>query len=198
MTLARIHIHWTGGPNRATGLDRRHYHYVIEGDGTVIEGTFRPEDNLSTRDGNYAAHTLNANTGAIGIALAGMRDARERPFDRGPSPINRQQVDALVTLIVSLCARYGIRVTRQTVLTHAEVQPTLGIAQRGKWDITWLPGMDRPGDPVAVGDRIRTMVLARTNPSAPPAPVDPRIAPPPPAPDFWSRVAAFFTNLFRR
>ena len=35
---------------------------------------------------------------------------------------------------------------------------TLGIVQRWKWDITWLPGMDQPGDPIAVGNRLREMV----------------------------------------
>lgn len=67
--------------------------------------------------------------------------------------------------------------TRRTVLSHAEVQPTLGIRQRGKWDIAWLPGMAKPGDPVAVGDRLREQVAAAlggaqtiTTPEASPPP----------------------------
>jgi len=46
------------------------------------------------------------------------------------------------------------------VLTHAEVQPTLGVRQRGKWDITWLPGMEAPGDPIDVGDVLRAKISA--------------------------------------
>ena len=45
-------------------------------------------------------------------------------------------------------------------MSHAEVQPTLKIAQRGKWDIIWLPGMTQPGDPVRVGDHIRGLIKA--------------------------------------
>ena len=53
---------------------------------------------------------------------------------------------------------YGVKVTPETVLTHAEVQPTLGITQRAKWDITWLPGMEKPQDPREVGDILRAKI----------------------------------------
>ena len=43
-------------------------------------------------------------------------------------------------------------------MSHSEVQPTLGIRQKQKWDINWLPDMAAPGDPITVGDRIRAMV----------------------------------------
>ena len=51
--------------------------------------------------------------------------------------------------------------TRTRVLSHAEVWPSLGVMQRGKWDITWLPDMATPGDPIEVGDRLRAMVRER-------------------------------------
>ncbi|MFN7881706.1 MAG: hypothetical protein ACK5PF_01635, partial [bacterium] len=54
--------------------------------------------------------------------------------------------------------------TRETVLTHAEVEPTLKIKQRGKWDITWLPDMKAPGDPVTVGDNLRAQITAAMAP----------------------------------
>ena len=79
----------------------------------------------------------------------------------GTEPITALQVDALATLCAKLCAQYEIPVSRYSVLTHAEVQPTLGIRQRWKWDITVLPGMTRPGDPVDVGDRLREMIAAK-------------------------------------
>jgi len=158
--LSRIIWHWTAGTNAVSALDREHYHFILAGDGTVTAGRFTPEDNLSASDGKYAAHTLGANTGSIGVALAGMHGAKEAPFSAGGFPITEAQVAALVGLTADLCRRYSIPVTPQTVLSHAEVQPTLGIAQRGKWDIAWLPGMTRPGDPVAIGNIIRGRVTA--------------------------------------
>ena len=53
---------------------------------------------------------------------------------------------------------YNIPVTRQTILSHAEVQPTLGIKQRGKWDIAWLPGRATATDPIGCGDHLRKLV----------------------------------------
>jgi len=179
--MDRIVWHWTAGVNKANALDKKHYHFIIEGDGTVVPGVHRPEANNPIRNPQdsttYAAHTKGANTKAIGIALAGMRQAVERPFSPGPSPITAAQIDALVALTAELCSKYKIQPSRRTVLSHAEVQPTLGIAQRGKWDISWLPGMSAPGDPVFVGDQLRDRVVQAMTPVAPPAP--PKLVDPP-------------------
>ena len=160
--MQRIIWHWSGGGHNANASDKRHYHFIIEGDGTIVAGNHPPEANArisNPKDGStYAAHTRGLNTGSIGIALAAMRGATERPFSAGPSPITEAQLDALARLTARLCTQYGIPLQRDTVLTHAEVQPTLKIAQRGKWDIRWLPGMSDVGDPVAVGDGLRDRV----------------------------------------
>lgn len=158
MSLKRIIIHWTAGTNSPSGLDKTHYHYIIDGAGKVHEGKFKPEANIAPKSGQYAAHTLNCNTGSIGVALAAMHGAVERPFNAGRYPITKAQESALTKLLVELGDKYGIPVTRQTVLSHAEVQPTLGVKQKGKWDIAWLPGMSSPQDPVKVGDIIRQRV----------------------------------------
>ncbi len=158
MTLKRIILHWSAGGAKASDLDREHYHFAVQQDGAVVAGKYKPEDNISASDGRYAAHTRSCNTGSIGISLCGMAGAVERPFNAGTAPITAAQVDAFCALAARLCKQYGIPVTRQTVLTHAEVQPTLGIAQRGKWDICWLPGMAAPGNPVAVGDTLRRKI----------------------------------------
>ena len=169
--MKRIHIHWTGGGHTPNGIDLAAYHFVIDGAGKVHPGKWPVSANENPVKGKYAAHTLGANTGAIGIAVAAMAGAVERPFNPGRAPITPAQVKALVTLIRSLAVQYKIPVTRRTVLTHAEVQPTLGIKQRNKWDITWLPGMSAPGDPLKVGDELRAMVMA--DPLRPPsAPVE--------------------------
>ncbi len=160
--MIRIIWHWTAGSHTANTTDKRHYHFIIEGDGTVVAGNHLPEVNAVLHNPNssstYAAHTRGLNTGSIGIAVAAMRGAQERPFNAGPSPITEAQVEALVKLTARLCAQYDIQVERDTVLSHAEVQPTLKVAQRNKWDITWLPGMKGVGDAVAVGDELRKAV----------------------------------------
>ena len=169
--MKRIIMHWTGGGHRANHVDLRHYHYIIEGDGNVVNGDHPPEANRHIAQPNngstYAAHTARLNTGSIGVALAAMHQAKDRPFNRGPSPITEAQLDALAKLCADLCAKYDIPVERHTVLTHAEVQPTLKVAQAGKWDITWVPGMVGPGDPVAVGDGLRDRIRAAMQPAAP-------------------------------
>lgn len=158
--LTRIHLHWTAGGYTPNSLDLEHYHFVIDGTGAQFAGKKKPEDNLSTVDGVYAAHTLGANTGAIGIAVCAMLGAKEAPFSWGAAPIRPVQLNNLCRLAARLATQYGIKVQRDTILTHAEIEPTLGVKQKGKWDITILPGMAQPGDPIDVGDQIRALVSA--------------------------------------
>ena len=155
--MKRIIIHWTAGTNKASALDKNHYHFIVEGDGNIVSGVYKPEDNLSTQT-PYAAHTRMTNTGSIGVAFAAMHGAKERPFYAGKYPITEKQVKAVTGLLVDLCEQYNIPVTPQAVLTHAEVQGTLGIKQNGKWDVTWLPGMDQAGNAQAVGNLLRQKI----------------------------------------
>ena len=156
-----IILHWTAGADGVTHHEADSYNFLIGRDGTITPGKHAPEAQIPPlRKGSYAAHTLNANGNRIGVALDAMGDANERPFRAGRFPITELQLDVLVTFVADLCLKYRIPVTRRTVLSHAEVQPTLGIRQNGKWDISWLPGMDAPGDPVAVGDQLRARILA--------------------------------------
>lgn len=156
--LVRIIMHWTAGAYGVNDLERQHYHFIVGPDGAVTAGRFKPEANIRISTTDYAAHTFQCNTGSIGVSMDAMAGAVERPFDAGKCPITQVQLAAFAKLIADLCLKYNIRVTRQTVLSHAEVQPTLGITQKQKWDIAWLPGMDKPGDPVVVGDRLRALI----------------------------------------
>jgi len=187
--MQRIIIHWTAGSHTASALDREHYHFLVEGDGTELSGQWPVSANAKIVGSNYAAHTLGTNTGSIGVAVCAMAGAKERPFNAGRFPITVTQMDAMAALVGRLCAKYKIPVTRTTVLTHAEVQTTLGINQRGKWDIMWLPGMAAADDPLKVGDRIREMVA--TSMARPPwrPDVEP-IDTPPSTPDWLSKLIA--------
>jgi hypothetical protein len=197
--MKRIILHWTAGGHTATALDRKHYHVIIQGDGSKVVGDHPISANRAPISGDYAAHTLKCNSDSIGVAVAAMRGAVERPFNAGPSPITQKQYDALVTAVAYLCMEYGIEVKADTVLTHAEVQPTLGIKQRGKWDITWLPGLPVAGDPILVGDMIRRRVAAEVQRLAPPPLVSKPRPAPAPAPiltfrDAWANFLARFAK----
>ena len=164
--LRRIILHWTAGTGRVSDLERRHYHRIIDADGEVHPGDHPPEANADIGNGPYAPHTRALNTGSIGVAVSAMAGARERPFDAGDHPITVGMLDALVAEVADLSETYNIPVGRGTVLTHAEVQPTLGVRQRGKWDIAWIPGMHSPGNPVEVGDTLRARVKAVLSPAS--------------------------------
>ena len=168
MSMKRIVMHWTAGGHKANSTDRMHYHFMVEGDGNIVTGDHPVSDNESTADGNYAAHTGRLNTGSIGVSFCAMAGAQESPFNPGAYPITEAQVEAMCDLVADLAGEYDIPITRETVLTHAEVQPTLGVAQSGKWDVTVLPGMTAPGNPVEVGDRLRDLI--REDGPAEPAP----------------------------
>jgi hypothetical protein len=156
--LHRVHIHWTGGAYGDIALERAHYHLIILDDGKAVMGDLKPEANANCRDGQYAAHTRAANSGAIGVALDAMGGAVESPFNAGKYPITEKQLKRMAIEVANLCDTYEIPVTKWSVLTHAEIQPTLGIKQRWKWDITWLPGMSKPSDAIEVGNTIREMI----------------------------------------
>lgn len=101
--LTRIHWHWTGGGHAPSATDLRAYHCVISGDGSRRW----PVEPTAAR-----SHTLNANGGAIGIAVCAMAGARERPFERGRAPITPAQVSALARETARMCRAYDIPVPR--------------------------------------------------------------------------------------
>lgn len=156
--MKRIVMHWTAGTGKASATDKKHYHEVVEASGNRVSGDLLPEANLDTSDGKYAAHTRALNTGSVGLSMCGMKGAIERPFKAGQYPLTEVQLKEFTKMVAEYCDTYKIPVTKYTVLTHAEVEPTLKVWQRGKWDIMWLPGMVEPEDPVYVGNKIRRMV----------------------------------------
>jgi N-acetyl-anhydromuramyl-L-alanine amidase AmpD len=116
---------------------------------------------VRTGDGDYAAHTRGCNTGSIGVSLACMAGATETPFNAGKFPMTEKQWVAMIEGIAQLCKFYKIPVSPQTVLSHAEVQGTLGIKQAGKWDFTRLAFDPTVKGAKACGDRMRKEVAAK-------------------------------------
>ena len=112
---------------------------MIDTSGRIWNGLNKPEDNLNTKDGCYAAHTGGGNTGNIGIAMCGMSGYKS-PKDIGDCPITKVQFEACMQKIAELCLKYGIDVSPQTVFTHYE----FGLRNPktksfGKSDVTFIP-----------------------------------------------------------
>lgn len=158
--MKRVITHWTAGTHSASSLDKEHYHIIVEGDGNLVKGDHDIADNVSTSDDDYAAHTRRCNTGSIGISLAcmGGNEVKEDPFNAGPWPMTETQWDKMVEAVADLVTFYGISITPETVLSHAEVQGTLNIPQRGKWDFTRLAFDPSVSGAKACGDKLRADV----------------------------------------
>lgn len=152
-----IVLHWTAGQHKASEFDRGHYHILIEFDGKLIRGIPPISANALPIKSNYAAHTRNLNGGFIGVSLCcmGGSEVRENPFVAGPWPMTKAQWDKMVEVIAQLCSTYNIPISPKTVLSHAEVQDTLGISQAGKWDFTRLAFDPNIKGARAIGDRFR-------------------------------------------
>jgi hypothetical protein len=179
--MNRIIWHHTAGRYTPNGIDLNAYHRLIDGSGVVHDGKHPISANAPGRPllpGTYAAHTRNLNSGSIGVSLCAMhRGDWFHPYE-GECPVLPVQVDVLIAETARLCRAYGIEAGPRTTLSHAEVEPTLGVAQANKWDLDYDPrGNPGPRDPVAVGDVLRAeLVLALGGRPAPaPAPDRPTL-----------------------
>ncbi|MEL6767198.1 MAG: N-acetylmuramoyl-L-alanine amidase [Pseudomonadota bacterium] len=155
----RIVMHWTAGGHDMSDSDYEKYHEVVEGDGTRRLCKRRPEANNDTSDGDYAAHVRAKNTGSIGLAMCCMAGAQERPFKKGSHPMTDVQLNVFIDMVAEYAETYDIPIDRRHVLSHEEVDVTLGVPQ-DKWDIMWLPHMAKPGNVVEVGDFLRERITA--------------------------------------
>jgi hypothetical protein len=164
----RLILHWTAGAHISRPDEWLHYHILIDHEENVAEdadddtvtvlGGVPLERNMrdvrglpsasTNPDEGYAAHTRGFNSRSIGLALCGMRGAIDRRpssqhpgmIDPGPSPITRLQVRRMVMLCVDFCQMFGYQPLEDRIFTHWEAQEIHGVRQKGKWDITWLPG----------------------------------------------------------
>jgi len=155
--MNRIVWHHTGGSYNPNATDKRAYHGLIDGDAQFHNGMFAIEANApgKIRRGAYAAHVLSLNTGSIGLAICAMGQGVWADPLGGRWPVKPVQVDALLAHTAYLCRAYGIAVSARTVLSHAEVEPTLGVKQRNKWDFDYPLRAVQSRNPVAIGDELR-------------------------------------------
>lgn len=137
--MKSIIIHWTAGGPIPTTYEKEFYHYLIDSLGKLHWGKFKPEANIVCRKGMYAMHTGGGNTGAIGIAMCGMANFRDKN-NQGNFPLTKIQFEATMKLCANLANKYDIKITTDNVMTHYEFgQKNPKTSSYGKIDIIFLP-----------------------------------------------------------
>lgn len=155
--LNKIVLHWTAGSYTPNSVDLQHYHYLIDKNGRVNYGFYKPEDNENCNDGRYAAHTGGGNTSAIGVALCGMLGYTS-PKHVGSYPLTKVQCEAGFAFVAELAEKYNIPIDAEHIMTHYEfgkAHPRTTSA--GKIDITYLPAYPEVKQD-QVGDFIRNKI----------------------------------------
>lgn len=158
--ITRIHQHWTAGSYGVTEFEKGHYNFLTTAKKMVV-GRFPLEAQATYEPGRAASHTWNANSHAGGASMDAMADAVEVPFNPGSSPLTWRIVINHTSLLATICMTYWLPPNKWTLPTHAEIQDLFGVRQREKWDVIWLPDMERPGSAEEVGERLRDMVKAQ-------------------------------------
>lgn len=178
--MNRITWHHTGGGFTPNATDLGAYHRLIDGDGLVHSGRHSIDASAPGRKlvkGQYAAHTLGLNSGNIGLSVCCMARGtwdNPRASRAYPKPV---QIDAMIRETARLCRVYSIQPSRQHTLSHAEVEPTLGIRQRQKWDFDYQIRNVARRDPVGIGDELRQELVLQLRGVTiePPQPVRPEL-----------------------
>lgn len=137
--MKRIIIHWTAGGYYPSSYEKNFYHFLVDKDGKIYTGNFKPENNLNCQKGNYAMHTGGGNTGSIGVSMCAMAGFKNRN-NPGNYPITAKQFEATMKLCASLCIKYKLDITPETVMTHYEFgikHPSTTSA--GKIDVIYIP-----------------------------------------------------------
>jgi len=160
--LHGIRWHWAASSYAVNEEVLSHYNDGHDHLGNSYDGGARAEHqaNYNWRTGVGVSHTKNNNSGIIGQAVIAMGNAEGWPLDVGQYPMTWVGIDAMLMRSIDYHHQFDIPISPWSMLTHAEVQPTLGIAQRGKWDIRWLPNGSTVVDARKAGDILRARMQA--------------------------------------
>lgn len=155
--IHRLVFHWTADNYTNVSEAIKHYNDVFDNEGNHYKGVqpIESQANYNWRLGIGVSHTKNSNTGVGGLSVMGMRGAKERPFNTGSYPLTWAGIDAMLVRASTYCELFDIPVTPWSTLMHSEVEPNLGIKQSGKWDLNWLPDMDKPSSSIVAGNILR-------------------------------------------
>ncbi len=156
--------HWTAGAKGFIELERDAYNALFSVTGDWIDGnsTVQEQVNYDWRNGVGASHTKSMNTGWLGASVDAMAGAKESPLTWGSNPITWEGIDAMLDWTMNMCEEYDIPISPWTTLSHAEVQQTLGIRQKWKWDYKVLPGYTESVDAYIVGNILRDRMVMRS------------------------------------
>lgn len=156
--------HWTAGAKGLIDLELKAYNFLHDVEGNTYDGkaTIAEQVMYDWRRGIGASHTRSMNTGWLGQSLDAMAGAKQtKPITWGSNPITWEGIDAMLEQSADLVEEYDIPVSKWTTLSHAEVQPTLGVRQKWKWDYVVLPGDSVSRDPVEVGNILRKRMVEK-------------------------------------
>ena len=155
--MKRVIIHWTAGANKPNATDLQHYHYVVDSEGKIYVGKYKPEDNENCTDGRYAQHTGGGNTGSVGVSMSGMCGFTSSR-NLGKYPLTKKQCESTFKLCAELCKKYNIPVTKSNVMTHYEFGKSHpNTSSAGKIDIIYLPPYPEQTTD-KIGDFIRSKI----------------------------------------
>lgn len=137
--MKHIIIHWTAGSYYPTEYEKKYYHFLVDKDGKVHSGKFKPENNEICKPKCYATHTGGGNTGSIGVAICAMEGFKNKNCV-GNYPILKKQFESTMKFCAELAIQYKIEITPNTIMTHYE----FGIknpktTSAGKIDIIFIP-----------------------------------------------------------
>ena len=136
--MKKICIHWTAGTNEPNQTDYQHYHYLINSNGVVFKGKYKPEDNENCNDGKYAQHCGGGNTGVIGVSMCGMAGYNGK-LNSTKYPLTKKQCEKCFELVAELSIKYNIPIGKETIYTHYEFGKTHPkTTSAGKIDIIYL------------------------------------------------------------
>jgi hypothetical protein len=141
----RIILHWTGGGPRANSTDRKAYHYIVEHDGTIVQGVHPVARNMQRVWGeSYARHTGGFNSFSVGISFAGMMNFTS-PARPGSVPLKPGQVLAGLRFAAECCHAWELDALDPAQVFHHreawELHGVKGTRNHTKLDITHLPFM---------------------------------------------------------
>ena len=130
--IYRIHWHWTASTYEVTPKVLSHYNDVFGENGEWHKGCDPLEQaKYDWRKGIGVSHTKNANTNALGLAVASCAgrtaDWHNKTIMLGEWPMTWPQIGAMLQKTAEYCKRFDIVPSKWTTLTHAEVQTYLVI-----------------------------------------------------------------------
>lgn len=166
--IEKLYLHWSAGDydtvypayHFCIGLDSLSKPFVAQ----TSDLRLNMRDVRSDPDQPYTAHTRGRNSFAAGLSIMCMQEAQ--PADFGAYPLTKSLIDALCLVSSQVATFYGIAVSSDSVMTHAEaavIDGYFGTAPEQRWDIARLAPCAaelKEADAASVGDELRQRIAS--------------------------------------